>query len=297
MVNPTPSLPSGVRSAYPWTGQWLEVDGGRMHYLDEGPKDAPIMLCVHGNPTWSFYWRSLVEHFAGQYRVVVPDHIGCGLSDKPQDWDYRLAQHVDNLKRLVEHLDADDITLVVHDWGGAIGMGVATAQPERFSRFVVTNTAAFLSKAIPPSIAAVKVPGFGALAVRGANAFARAAIIRGVTRPMSAEAKEGLLFPYGNWADRIATLRFVQDIPLAAHHPSFATLVQIDHGLEKLREQPMLVCWGNDDFCFTPAFRLEWQRRFPDAKCLHWDDVGHYVMEDAPDRVIAARDDFLGEAS
>ena len=133
MVNPTPSLPGGVRSAYPWTGQWLEVDGGRMHYLDEGPKDAPIMLCVHGNPTWSFYWRSLVEHFAGQYRVVVPDHIGCGLSDKPQDWDYRLAQHVGNLQQLVEHLDADDITLVVYDWGGAIGMGVATAQPERFA--------------------------------------------------------------------------------------------------------------------------------------------------------------------
>ena len=143
----------------------------------------------------------------------------------------------------------------------------------------------------------MKLPGFGALAVRGANAFARAAIIRGVAQPLSAEAKEGLLFPYGSWADRIATLRFVQDIPLAAHHPSFSTLVDIDHGLEKLRDHPMLLCWGNDDFCFTPAFRAEWQQRFPDAKCLHWDDVGHYVMEDAPDRVISAMDDFLGEAN
>jgi haloalkane dehalogenase len=294
MASETPALPSGVRTVYPWTGQTLQVDGGQMHYLDEGPKDAPVMLCVHGNPTWSFYWRAIVAHFAGRYRVVVPDHIGCGLSDKPQDWDYRLAQHVDNLQRLVEHLGLEEITLVVHDWGGAIGMGVATRTPERFCRFVVTNTAAFLSKSIPASIAAVKLPGFGALAVRGGNAFARAATVRAVSRPLSATAKAGLLFPYGSWADRIATLRFVQDIPLGEGHPSYSTLAEIDAGLTKLEAHPMLLCWGDDDFCFTPAFRAEWERRFPQAQSLHWDGVGHYVMEDAPERVIAAMDAFLG---
>ena len=293
MPQAAPSLPGDVRAAYPWGSHWLSVDGGRMHYIDEGPRDAPVLLCVHGNPTWSFYWRALIAQFSDRYRVIVPDHIGCGLSDKPQDWGYRLSQHVENLRLLVDALELDEISLVVHDWGGAIGMGVATQDPMRFSRFVVTNTAAFLSKAIPPSIAAVKIPGLGALAVRGGNAFARAATFRAVSRPLSSTAKAGLLFPYGSWADRIATLRFVQDIPLGASHPSYTDLAAIDEGLEKLAQHPMLICWGDDDFCFTPAFRLEWQRRFPAARIQHWDDVGHYVMEDAPDRVLAAMESFL----
>jgi haloalkane dehalogenase len=264
-----------------------------MHYIDEGPRDAPVLLCVHGNPTWSFYWRALIARFSDRYRVIVPDHIGCGLSDKPQDWDYRLSQHVENLQQLVDALELDRISLVVHDWGGAIGMGVATRDPQRFSRLVVTNTAAFLSKDIPPSIAAVRIPGLGALAVRGGNAFARAATFRAVSRPLSPTAKAGLLFPYGSWADRIATLRFVQDIPLGASHPSYTDLAAIDQGLEKLAQHPMLICWGDDDFCFTPAFRQEWQRRFPAALTQHWPDVGHYVMEDAPERVLAAMESFL----
>ena len=111
--------PSGaVKRMYPWQGKSLSVDGGQLHYLDEG--GGKPVLAVHGNPTWSFYWRAIVSAFSGDHRVVVPDHIGCGLSDKPQDWDYRLGQHVDNLVRLVEHLDLKDITLVVHDWGGIL---------------------------------------------------------------------------------------------------------------------------------------------------------------------------------
>ncbi len=291
-----PPLPQRVREVYPWTSHWLSVDGGRMHYIDEGPKDAPVMLCVHGNPTWSFYWRVLVQKFAGEFRVIVPDHIGCGLSDKPQDWDYRLTNHVENLQTLIDTLSLQDITLVVHDWGGAIGMGVATHQPSRFSRFVVTNTAAFLSKSIPPSIAVVKVPGFGALAVRGGNAFARVATWRAVNQPLTAQARAGLLYPYGTWADRIATLRFVQDIPLSPSHPSYAELARIDENLGCLKQHPMLICWGDADFCFTPQFREEWERRFPTALVHHWSDVGHYVMEDAHARVVSAMADFLATA-
>jgi len=291
----TAALPGPIRALYPWDGHTLQVDGGSLHYIDEGPKDAPVILAVHGNPSWSFYWRALIAEFSGSYRVVVPDHIGCGLSDKPQDWAYRLSNHVDNLERLIDHLDLQDINLVVHDWGGAIGMGVATAQPKRFKRFVVTNTAAFLSKTIPPSIAIVKVPGFGALAVRGGNAFARAATIRAVSKPLSAATKAGLLYPYGPWADRIATLRFVQDIPLESSHPSYDTLARIDKGLAALASHPMLLCWGNEDFCFSPEFRKEWERRFPTATSIHWDDVNHYVMEDAPERTNSAIHAFFGQ--
>ena len=282
----TVQIPQRLRQAYPWTGRWLDVDGGRMHYLDEGPADAPVLLCVHGNPTWSFYWRALVKRFAGPYRVVVPDHIGCGLSDKPQDWPYRLQGHVLNLCRLVEQLDLRRITLVVHDWGGAIGMGAATRLSDRFARFVVTNTAAFRSLDIPFSIATVRIPVYGPLAVRGLNGFARVATIRAAHRPLSAEARQGLLLPYDSWHNRIATLRFVQDIPMKPSHPSWPELLRIDEALATLADRPMLLVWGDDDFCFTPKFRAEWQRRFPQATVVAWPDVGHYVMEDAPDRAL-----------
>ena len=264
-----------------------------MHYLDEGPKDAPVMLCVHGNPTWSFYWRELVRAFSDRFRVIVPDHIGCGFSDKPQKWTYRLADHVENLTTLVETLNLQNITLVVHDWGGAIGMGVATAQSKRFSHLVVTNTAAFLSQKIPFSIASVKIPIFGTFAVRGLNGFSRIAAIRAPKNKLSAVAKKGLLLPYNSWANRIATLRFVEDIPLRKSHPSYSTLEKIDLSLQTLSNKPMLICWGDHDFCFTPAFRKIWQERFPEAKVHAWSDVGHYIMEDAPKRVITAMENFL----
>ena len=131
-------IPQETKIIFPWEGNHLEVDGGTMHYLDEGPKDAPVILAVHGNPTWSFYWRALISAFSEEYRVVVPDHIGCGLSDKPQDWPYRLADHISNLEKLVAHLDLQNIILVVHDWGGAIGMGFATENAERISALVIT---------------------------------------------------------------------------------------------------------------------------------------------------------------
>jgi haloalkane dehalogenase len=286
-------LPAPVRAAYPWTGTFVQVPGGRMHVLDEGPRDAPVILALHGNPTWSFYWRRLVDHYAGPFRVVVPDHLGCGLSDKPQGWTYRLADHVENVLAVVDALGLRDVTLVVHDWGGAIGMGAATRRPDLFRRLVVTNTGAWRSKLIPPSIASVKIPGFGALAVRGLNGFAGVATIRATAKGLDPVAKQGLLFPYGSWHDRIATLRFVQDIPLGPWHPSYAELGRIDDALGSLADRPMLVCWGDDDFCFTPAFRAEWERRFPAAEVHAWPDVGHYVMEDAPDRVLAAVDAWL----
>jgi haloalkane dehalogenase len=243
---------------------------------------------VHGNPTWSFYYRGLIRALNGEHRCIAPDNLGCGLSDKPQDWPYRLDGHVRNLEALVEALDLRDITLVVHDWGGAIGMGHATRQPERYRRFVVLNTAAFLSRRIAPSIASVRIPGFGALAVRGFNAFAALATRMAVSKPLSPEVARALTWPYGSWADRIATLRFVQDIPLRPEHPSHGTLEAIDRALSRLRGKPMLICWGEDDFCFTPAFREQWTERFPEATVHAWEGVGHYVMEDAPERVVAA---------
>jgi len=281
---------------YPFAAHFHEVSGGALHYVDEGPVGGEVVLCVHGNPTWSFYYRRLIKTLSGDRRVIAPDHIGCGLSDKPQDWPYRLADHIANLERLVLDLDLQRIHLVVHDWGGAIGCGVAVKHPERFLSVSASNTAAFPSGRIPARIDVCRLPVFGPLAIRGLNAFARAATVMAVEKRdrMTPAVRAGYLAPYGNWRDRIATLRFVQDIPLSPSHPSHAALCEIDAGLPKLAHLPVNLSWGERDWCFTPAFRKEWLSRFPDANVLAIENAGHYLLEDAHEEVIPWLTEQLG---
>ena len=296
-VQPPVPLPdrTGFAEEFPFQSRWLNVGGHRMHYIDEG--SGEVLLMVHGNPTWSFYWRRLIQHFSRQYRVVAIDHVGCGWSDRPTDFDYRLRSHIDNLQSVVEQLGLDRITLLVHDWGGAIGMGTAARLPDRFSRFVLCNTAAFRSRAIPWRIAVCRIPLFGALAVRGLNAFARAALSMAVEHRerMTPAVRRGLLAPYGNWHDRIAVLRFVEDIPLKPAHPSYSTLVEVEQGLAQFAESPVLLVWGEKDWCFTPAFRREFEQRLPRAESFPIDDAGHYVVEDAHERMIPRVEQFLAD--
>lgn len=261
----------------------MAVSGGDLAYVDEG-SGRPVLF-VHGNPTWSFYWRNLISDLAPHRRVLAPDHLGCGRSSKPQDWSYRLADHIANLERLVLELDLRDITLGVHDWGGAIGLGVAGRHPERFSRLLIFNTGAFPAPHIPARIAVCRVPGFGALAIRGFNGFAAAAVHMATEKGLAPEVAAGLVAPYADWRSRIATLRFVQDIPMKPSHPSWGTLQAVDAGLASLRHLPVHLFWGEKDWCFTPYFREQFQLRFPDAEVNRYEDAGHYVVEDAIDRI------------
>jgi haloalkane dehalogenase len=249
---------------------------------------------LHGNPTWSFTYRHLVKAFAGELRAIAPDHIGCGLSDKPQGWSYALQDHVDNLERLVLALDLERITLVVHDWGGAIGMGLARAQPERIARLVVLNSAAFLGP-VPWRIRLCRMPVLGEWLVRRANAFAGLAPRMALADPrrLSASARAGLLLPYDSYEHRVGVWSFVRDIPTRPTHRSHATVAAIDASLDVLRARPTCIVWGERDFCFTPRFRAEWQRRFPDAEVHALADVGHYVLEEAPARVEACLRGFF----
>jgi pimeloyl-ACP methyl ester carboxylesterase len=272
------------RDLYPFASHFHEVGGRRVHYVDEGA--GPVVVCVHGNPTWSFYWRNVIQALAPTHRVIAIDHLGCGLSDKPEDGPYRLADHVARLASLVTTLDLRDITLLMHDWGGAIGMGAAVADPSRYTRFGVFNTAAFPSARIPWRIAMCRVPGLGPLGVRGLNGFAGAAITMGTEKGLAPDVAAGLLAPYDSWANRVAVQRFVEDIPMDPSHPSWKTLADIEAGLAQFKDHPMVIGWGEKDWCFTPLFRQEWERRFPKAEVHKFADCGHYVIEDAKDRLI-----------
>ena len=283
------------RALYPFKSNFLTLaDGVRLHYLDEGAGEPVVM--VHGNPTWSFYYRNLAGGLRSDHRVIVPDHIGCGLSDKPQDYEYRLAQHIENLERLlIDELKLEKFSLVVHDWGGAIGCGVAVRHPERVTKMVVLNTAAFILPDCPKRIRVCRIPGFGALAVRGFNAFAGAAVHMAIAHQerMTPQVKAGYLAPYGNWHDRVATLRFVEDIPLRPSHPSWKTMEELGQKLPLLGGKPMLICWGGQDFCFHDGFLKEWTVRFPNATVHRFADADHYVLEDAGERILPLIREFL----
>lgn len=270
---------------YPFSGHYLHYNGHRLHYLDEGK--GTVIVMVHGNPTWSYYYRKLVALLSKKHRVIVPDHMGCGLSDKPQQYDYTLKSHISALNHLLDHLKIDNYSLVVHDWGGPIGIGCGVRKPERVDKLLLFNTAAFRSTRIPFRIRICRYPYIGSLIVRGLNGFCLPATFMAVNKRLPVDVKKGYLQPYNSWANRVAINAFVQDIPLTASHPSYGDLAAVEEGLNSLRRRniPMKVIWGAKDFCFNDFFYNEWRRRFPGADYHYLADCGHYVLEDGWDQI------------
>lgn len=291
---------ASLSAAYPFSGRRFELDGLRLHYLDEGPAQAKrAVVMLHGNPTWSYYYRHLIQALRQHHRVVAPDHIGCGRSDKPRDthYSYTLARRVEDVARLIDHLGLERVTLVVHDWGGMIGLAWATRHVERVERLIVMNTAAFplpAAKSLPVPLRLARIPALGALLVRGLGAFSRGANRYCATRRrLPREVARAYLAPYDSWTTRIAVHRFIEDIPLTPSDPSYALVCETAERLEQLRERPMLICWGLRDFVFDETFLAEWERRFPGATVARYPDAGHYVLEDAGPEIIAATLRFL----
>lgn len=256
---------------------------------------------LHGNPTWSFYYRNLVLALRDRYRCIVPDHIGCGLSDKPAetDYSYTLAQRISDLGALMDHLQAaTPVHLIVHDWGGMIGFGWATRHPDQIGNMVIANTAAFplpAEKKLPAALWLVRNTKLGALLVQGFNAFSGLAARVAFKKPVSAEIRKAYTGPYDSWHNRIATLRFVQDIPLGPDDPGYEIVKTTESRLATLAGKPCLLVWGEKDFVFDLHFLNEWKRIFPHASVLSRPDCGHYIIEDGGPALTQAIGDFLDE--
>lgn len=286
---------------YPFESNFLELDKGlRYHYVDEG--SGPPVVMVHGNPTWSLYYRQLVTLLRDRYRCIVPDHIGCGLSDKPDDsrYEYSLAQRADDLARLIDTLGLEKVHLVMHDWGGMIGMTWASRHPAQVDKVVLLNTAAFHlppSKPLPPALGLARNSRLGSFLVRRFNAFSRAAASVACTRnPMSRELKDAYTAPYDSWKNRIATLRFVQDIPLKPGDRGYEIVSEVAASIPSFNDRDVFIGWGLKDFVFDAHFLREWERLLPNAAVHRYDDAGHYVLEDAWDDLKPLLDDFFSEA-
>jgi haloalkane dehalogenase len=294
MVTPR-QIPTWLAREYPFAPRVFSTPGGaRMSYLDEGPRSDEAVLMLHGNPTWSFYYRHAVRLLAGTLRCVVPDHIGMGLSEKPQHYAYTLETRIGDIEALVNSLGLKRVHLIVHDWGGAIGFGFATRHPGMVGRIAVLNTAAFLPKTVPARIALCRTRFPGTMIVRGLNGFAWPATRMAMNRSkLTVAERRGLLFPYGSWADRVAVDAFVKDIPTHAGHPSHGTLARIGENLPRLADHPLVLIWGGADFCFDDRIFARWAELFPRAVKHHFKDAGHYVLEDARSEVLALLRDFL----
>ncbi|HEY0678704.1 MAG TPA: alpha/beta fold hydrolase [Chitinophagaceae bacterium] len=280
----------GVSSAlYPFKSHFEIIGGHRYHYVDEGKGEPVVML--HGNPTWSFYYRELIRKLSPHFHCLAPDHIGCGYSDKPDDasYNYTLEQRVNDLCEFLEKKKINrNIHLIVHDWGGIIGMGYAHRHPESIKKIVIMNTAAFhlpQSKRFPIALRFTRTWA-GAFVVRAFNAFSGLATIEGVKRVrLSKSIREGLTAPYDSWKNRIATLRFVQDIPLKPRDPGFSLVSEIQEHLSQFRNTPALIAWGMKDRVFDSHFLETWMKYLPEASVHRFEDSGHYILEDQQESI------------
>jgi cis-3-alkyl-4-acyloxetan-2-one decarboxylase len=293
---------------YPFQPHRLEVRPGiAMSYLDEGPRDGEVVVMLHGNPSWSYYWRHLVLGLRDRYRCIVPDHVGMGLSDKPGDaedasprYDYTLVSRIDDADALLRQLGIDGpVTLAVHDWGGMIGLGWALRDPAnlaRVRRLVLLNTATFplpAGKPLPAALRFGRDSALAALLIRGANAFAATTARIGVARSMPAEVRRAYLAPYDSWANRIATLRFVQDIPLGEGDRAWPLVEEAGRRLHEFGDRPVLVGWGLRDFVFDRRCLDVYRDAWPQAEVHAFEDADHYVLEDRHETLVHAIRAFL----
>jgi haloalkane dehalogenase len=284
-------------SQYPFQGRRIDLGGYRMHYLDEGKGETVLM--VHGNPSWSFYFRELVKGLSGTNRCIVPDHIGMGLSDRPGEerYTYTLKSRIDDLDKLMERLaPSGPVNLVLHDWGGMIGMGWAVRHPERVKSIVAFNTACFrlpVEKKFPGLLRILRgsVSGVPIRASRLARRFVLSNCV--AKRKLSPEAMDAYLSVCDGWKESLAVHRFVQDIPLAPEDPAWDVVADIESKLGAFAETPMLLPWGLKDWVFDQAFLNGWTRRFHKAAVRPFEDCGHFLLEDAPEELVPQIRDFV----
>jgi haloalkane dehalogenase len=279
-----------VTDLYPFKPHFFPIGEHKMHYLDEGEGDPVVM--VHGNPTWSFFYRNLIHCLKSDFRAIAPDHLGMGLSDKPRNYPYNLHDHLDNFARLMDHLDLPPFHLVVHDWGGPIGLAYGVEHPRKIKSLTILNTAAFNSKRIPWRILLCKTPILGRFLIQGLNGFAWPATFMATEKTLSREIKKGYLLPYKTSGQRKAIWRFVQEIPLDKNHKNFDLIGNIEKNLKRLT-CPKLILWGGKDFCFNDFFLSQWKILFPSAKVKIFHDAGHYVLEDASPHIEGEIKKFL----
>ncbi|MEW6144533.1 MAG: alpha/beta fold hydrolase [Thermodesulfobacteriota bacterium] len=282
--------------AYPFTSRFFSAGGLDLHYVDEGGGEPVLML--HGDPTWGYLWRRFIPALSRKRRVIVPDHMGMGKSDAPAEpYPYLLRHHITNLESLVLSLGLSDITLVVHDWGGPVGLGFAARRPELIKRLVLTNTWAFAEwpgAPFPKLIEMIRSPR-GEQFVLEKNGYAARALTGTVNYPekLTPEVMSAYLAPFPTPESRRALLCWSRDIPVAEGDASWDEMKRIEDSLPLFGNIPILIVWGMLDPVLPPQVLEMWKRVYPRARVVEIPDASHFLQEDAPGEVLAAIEEFL----
>jgi len=275
----------------PYNSHSVTVQGFKMHYLDEG--SGPVVMLLHGNPTWCFLYRKLIEKLRKEYRVIAPDFIGMGLSDRAPGTRFRAIDRVDQLQEFTEKIELDRFSLVMHDWGGSIGTMLATRVADRIDRLVYLNTTLTETEALPPLIKFAAAPVIGKFLTKYTKQFLRFTTNLGVSRKLSKEVRAGYYFPYKTAERRAAIWEFVDDIPFDSSHPSYAMMLKLAEGLPRLANHPVQIIWGLKDPCFHREMLNKVARHFPKALVYEIPEASHLVLEDEPGLVTTLIHEFL----
>ena len=262
-----------------------------MHYVDEGT--GPVIVCLHGNPTWGFLFRNLIARLRQEFRVIVPDHVGCGLSDQPADVFFTAADRIAHLEDLLEQLGVGRFSLVLHDWGGPIGTGLAVRRPADVERLVYFNTTLAETALLPGMIRRAASPLIGRLLTQHTMRFVKLLTSFGAVHTLTPEIKQGYHRPYRTRDSRRAIWGFVRDIPFTPSHPTAPLMADMVARLPSLADTPVKIIWGMNDPCFHPGILRHVAARFPQADVVEIPAASHLVLEDAAEQSIAAVHAFL----
>ncbi len=279
---------------FPFESRFLDVHGANVHYIDGG--DGPVFLALHGNPTWSFLYRHIVQGLTDRFRCVALDYPGFGLSTAPAGYRYTIAEHARVVDGFVDRLGLREVTMMVQDWGGPIGFWVATRHPQWFRAFVIGNSWAWplrdrttevFSKVLGSS-------GLGGLLVRRADVFVNVFMRGGIRRKKLTPAERQMYKrPHPTPESRVPVHVMPREI-LAAHE----LLAEVERGLVRVADKPALIVWGEKDPGFKVPHRQRWERTFPNHRTHILRGASHYIQEDAPDEIVTAiKDWWPGRAS
>jgi haloalkane dehalogenase len=267
------------RELFPVEHRFVDCDGARIHYVDEGAGETILLL--HGNPTWSFLYRKIITGLRDEFRCVALDYPGYGMSDAPPGYAFTPAEHSAVLERFVDELQLTDLTLMVQDWGGPIGLGLAGRRPELVRRLIIGNTFAWplTETRIRMFSAALGGPP-GRLLTRWFNLAPRVFFTRGFAQPVPAEVKGLYMEPWRDPARRAPAAIAPRQLVAAAPY-----LAEVEAGLPKIADRPALIVWGVKDFAFRDAARRRFEEAFPRNRTIMLPDASHFVQEDAGEQI------------
>ena len=288
---------------WPYEPRWLSTDGVRIHYVDEGPRSGEPVVMLHGHPAWSYLYRHFIAGLtAAGFRAVAHDQAGFGRSDKPaRVADYSVQRNVKHFAALMDELALDRVTLVLHDWGGPLGLAWAVENPGRVNRLVILNT---FSGSIPATAArsallwirVMRSRVHGNLLVRGARLPLRLFLLRmGIAHRdrIGRRERAAYLSPHSRWRSRAALIAYPRLWPFAADHPTAALARHIESKLARLAGKPVLVCRGLKDPGYRAGLLTLGEETFPNAEVHEFEDASHFVQEDAYERIVPLMIAFL----